>query len=98
MWELNYLLVHLGILIGVWVLFGSAPDAIQKIILFVLGVSASIYIGADLAALAGVDPVWPIRVVASRIEHFAVGIYIFRQVWIKSEICQYLKSSNLPAR
>lgn len=98
MWDINYLIVHLGILVGVWMLFDSAPDAIQKIILFVIGVSAVIYILADVAALFGVDPVWPIRVLASRIEHIAVGVYIFRQVWIKSEICKFLKSSSLPGR
>lgn len=98
MWDINYLIVHIGILIGVWMLFDSAPDVIQKITLWIIGAAALIYIIADVAALAGVDPVWPIRVLASRVEHVAVGIYIFRQVWIKSEICKFLKSSNLPGR
>lgn len=98
MWDINYLIVHIGILAGVMVLFKTAPDAIQKVCLFGLWIAAAVYIGADVAALAGVDPVWPIRVVASRFEHIAVGIYIFRQVWIKSAICQYLKSSNSPAK
>lgn len=98
LWDINYLLVHVSILLGVLVLFPTAPDAIQKMTLAVIGISAAIYISADVAALAGVSPVWPIRLVASRIEHFAVGIYIFRQIWIKSEICQFLKSSNSPGR
>lgn len=98
MWEINYLIVHAGILAGVWILFPTAPDVIQKITLTALGVAALTYIAADIAALAGVHPVWPIRMVASRMEHFAVGIYVFRQVWIKSEICQLLKSSKLPGR
>lgn len=98
MWDINYLIVHLGILVGVWMLFDSAPDVIQKITLFIIGLATVVYIIADVAALSGVDPVWPIRVIASRIEHAAVGVYIFRQVWIKSDICKFLKSSSLPAK
>lgn len=98
MWDINYLLVHAGILAGVLVLFPTAPDVIQKLTLAAIGGAAAIYISADVLALAGVSPVWPIRLVASRIEHFAVGIYIFRQIWIKSEICQSLKSSSSRVR
>ena len=96
-WDINYLLVHVGIFAGAVVLYEQAPDAIQKLTLFVIGLASVIYISADVAAISGLDPVWPIRVVASRIEHVAVGIYIFRQIWVRSQICQLLKSSNFPA-
>lgn len=98
MWDFNYLLVEIAMLIGVWLLYQSAPDVIQKITLVLIGIAASVYVAADVAAIAGLNPVWPIRLVASRIEHFGVGVYIFRQVWIKSEICRHLKSSNSPVR
>jgi hypothetical protein len=97
-WEFNYLFVHVAALAGVWLLYPTAPDAIQKLCLLILAAAILVYIGADIAALCGADPVWPIRLVASRIEHSAMLIYIFRQIWIKSEICQFLKSFSSLAK
>lgn len=93
-WDLTYLIVHTAALVGVIVLWRHAPDAIQQIILIVLATAMIVYLGADLWALAGEARVWPVRLIASRVEHTAVLIYILRLVWVKTAICQYLSSSR----
>lgn len=94
-WELTYLAIHIAALVGAALLFWrDTPDAIQKLIMGVLIAAMAVYIGADIWALAGEKRVWPIRLVASKIEHAAVLVWIFRLIWVRTGTCQYLKSSR----
>lgn len=90
-WDLTYLIVHVAAMTGVAVLYRRAPDEIQKIFLLLTGTAMAVYVGADVAALFGAEPVWPVRMIASRVEHTAMLLYITRQVWIRTEICRSLK-------
>ena len=97
LWNLTILVVHIAALIGVALLIRHTPDKLQKGIIWVLLMAMVIYIGSDIAVLAGVDKAWMIRLPASRVEHFAVLLWLVRQVWIKTELCKSLKSSRLAA-
>lgn len=87
-----YLFADLLLLLGLLALIKRAPDMIQTVMLVVSCSAALIYISAGILALSGYDPVWPVRVVASQVEHIAIYLYVFRQLWIKSEICRLVKS------
>ena len=94
-WDIIYLTVHVVALMGMFVLFRKTPDTLQFAFLCLLMFSGGVYLGADVFALMGNETVWPIRLIASRFEHTAVLLYLLRQVWIKTNICQSLKQSSL---
>lgn len=90
--SLVYLLVESVALAGILVLAKRTPDMIQLFVLAVGFFGMVVFIFANIAGLLGYHPIWPIRLIAYRIEHAAFLLYILRQVWIKSNICQSLKS------
>lgn len=94
MWDITYLLVHLAALGGVIALFRETPDRLQQIVMGVLVGAMLVYIGADLVVLSGEKRAWVVRLLASRFEHAAVLLWIFRLVWIRTDVCQSLKSSR----
>lgn len=93
-WDLTYLLIHVAALVCAFLLLREAPDWIQKLIIGLMIAAAVVYIASDIVVLSGERRAWVVRVMASRVEHTAVLLYLFRQVWIRTGTCQYLKSSR----
>ena len=98
-----YTIIHLcamGILVLLW---RHAPDVVQRILLVVIFMAMSVHLLADVMMLAGIDNrrggeelfgfdrVWPVRGVAYAFGHAALLIYLVRQWWIKSHICDAVK-------
>lgn len=93
-WDLTYLLVHVLALGCAFLLLREAPDWIQQLVIGLFIASSTVYICADLVVLTGEKRAWVVRLIASRVEHTAVLLYLFRQVWIRTGACQFLKSSS----
>ena len=91
-WEITYLLIHLAALGCGIILIRNTPDWIQQLIVGLIITSAAVYIASDLVVLSGEKRAWVVRLVASRVEHTAVLLYLFRQVWIRTGACQSIKS------
>ena len=91
-WELTYLFVHICALYGAVILFRGTPDHIQRVVMGVLICSMLVYIGADIVVLSGEKRAWVVRLIASRFEHTAVLLWLFRLVWIGTGTCRSIKS------
>lgn len=99
------LLVHLAAAFACLYLWRRAPDHVQLGILAVIFVGMGVQVFSSFLQLYGVGEngtvlvvfgmefhkVWPVRLIASSIEHLAVLLYLVRQVWLTTGICAVLK-------
>lgn len=86
------ILVHGMAIVCAVFLLRDVPDWLQGVVIAMFIVSGAVYVFADLAIAGGERRAWVVRVVASRIEHASVLLYLFRQVWIRTGVCKFLNS------
>jgi len=91
-WRIIYLIIDTGMVAAALILWPRAPDIMQRVMLTLVVSAGLIYASADILGIASELKVWKIKVIASRFEHFAMLVYLLRQMWIRSEICQSVKS------
>lgn len=97
-WRIVYLSISSGMVAAAIYLWPNVPNGmpgswmLQKIVLTLVIVSGFIYGMADIIGMWSPETkVWPIKVIASRIEHFAMAVYLVRQIWIDSPLCKSLR-------
>ena len=94
LWGPTYLVMHFLAMGCAIYLARRTPDSLQFGIVCLMLVAMAVYIVADLVMMSGEPRAWMVRFIASTVEHIGVLLYLFRQVWIKTETCQLLKSSR----
>ena len=77
-WDATMLFVHIGLLLGLVMLYRNAPDALQQIVIGLLVATFLTLIYLYAKAAIG-DPVpWIYKAIAHGVEHVAVCLYIVR--------------------
>lgn len=80
-WNITLLVVHLLYLVGVILLYRSAPCWMQKVSLFGLGIAMALLAFGFGAASLALWWNWQVILLALAIEHLAVMVYIFRLIY-----------------
>lgn len=80
-WLITLLALHIVALVGAIHLFKGAPCWMQKVSIFLLGLSFITCCAAYIAAIARVEYWWGFLIIAAALEHAAVLLYVFRVWW-----------------
>lgn len=94
-WDLTLLVVHILAALVCATLYCTAPDWLQKLVLGLLIASSLILVSVYAADLGRLEQPWQIKVIALKVEHLAVLLYLFRLIFVERLSC---KSSSQPSR
>lgn len=89
-WDITLLTVHILLAMGAARLFCTAPDWLQKLVLFnviIAGLGLVTYY-ALLMARVDFDYLQQLKLAAYSVEHIGVLLYIGRLILVENELCK----------
>jgi uncharacterized membrane protein len=89
-WDITLLTVHILLAMGAGRLFCTAPDWMQKLVLFNVIVAALGLVGCYALQLFRIDfdYLLELKVASLSVEHIAVLLYIGRLILVENELCK----------
>lgn len=96
-WDITYLTVHILLAMGAGRLFCTAPDWLQKLVLFNVILAALGLVSYYALQLFRIDfdYMLQLKLAAFSVEHIGVLLYIGRLILVENELC---KNSLLRSR
>lgn len=89
-WDITLLAVHIGAAMACGMLYCSAPDWMQRIVLGLLVASSLVLVSVYACDTFSYEYPWIVKLIAYKTEHAAVLLYLFRIVYIERLSCKSL--------
>jgi hypothetical membrane protein len=87
-WDLTLLAVHIFAAYGAAMLYCTAPDWMQKLVLANLIAAELVLVGVFAYDAAGQPLHWMVKLLAYKVEHIGVLLYIFRLLFVERVSCR----------
>ena len=98
-WDITLLTIHICAAMGFAMMFCTAPDALQKLVLGLLMTAALVLVYVYAASAVDRPLHWSWRRIALEVEHIGVLLYLFRLLFVEKIKCKNLqrRSPQSPA-
>lgn len=97
LWLFTAIAIHACVIVALVILYRNAPDWLQKIVIGLLVVAMSIFLGMEIGELFDNYTHWAVRKYAHLIEHIAIVLYVFRLA-INEQEARCLPKSSVSSR